>query len=186
MDDDDSKPSNPLAVVWRVISNVSGVLALSSLLERAFDDLLRWKGFIATVVDVYRNVVDSIVGSLPFSVPLWLADYIVIGILVNTAIISSSFHTVFRSHIQHKGGAKPRKGKSIRLLVATTLFSLLFWPIIISAAIFDNIRRYCSKNYKERFGPYKDRLIASSLLFLQWLALVLVFVAMLLSINVLL
>ena len=45
--------------------------------------MLAWKGFIAVVVDSYRSITvplfDFVFGWLPFSVPMWINDYIVFG-----------------------------------------------------------------------------------------------------------
>ncbi len=89
---------NPLAVVWRIVSNACGILALSNIVARTGEDLVAWGSFAENVLERYRMVLDVVI---PFHVHPLIVDYTVIGLLLTSAM--------FTEILTHRHGEEVRK-----------------------------------------------------------------------------
>lgn len=182
MSKDEKKPSNPLLVFWKILSNISGILALSSLLERAFQDLVQWKGFLSTILDTYRSIQKAALDIFPFNVPLWVADYFVLGLLVNTAILSSSFLVVMKEQVEKKEN-QSLENWSIVFYVPMLITAIVAWPyvvyILLEEVYFTRIKKIDRSDVDDHLKNVSD----AGIYCLQWLGLILLVLALFLSIN---
>jgi hypothetical protein len=157
-----NKPQpNPLLTLWNVLGTVGGIISLSSMVQNWFDDLIRWKGFLFDIVASYRAVVepaiDFLFGWLPFTVPYWLGDYFIFGVLTVTAM--------FRA-LGKDGG--PRR---LEQWAFNRIFYFAFWPLMFVWWLM----LFFSKN--THAGYYQTRF------FLLWLSTLVLGLVVLLAIN---
>lgn len=87
MNEEVKPPFNPLKWLWNLFGTIGGVISLSSMVQTWFDALLKWKGFIASIIESYRSIVepamDFLFGWLPFVVPYWMGDYLIVGTIIS-------------------------------------------------------------------------------------------------------
>ncbi len=87
----DDKPRNPFLTVWNVFSTFCGIVALSSMGETLLSNLLKWKGFILKIIESYRAVTEPVFAFLfewlPFSVPMWVGDYLTFGSVLVASVL---------------------------------------------------------------------------------------------------
>lgn len=80
---------NPLRILWNFLGTIGGVISLASLAEDWFSKALKWKGFIAQVVQAYQSIVHPVAellfGWLPCQWPLIVGDYLVLGLLYSAS-----------------------------------------------------------------------------------------------------
>lgn len=83
----EEKPAtkNPLVRLWDLIRSFGAIIGLSSMVQNWFDDLFAWKGFIASIIESYRSIIEPIMdflfGWLPWTIPMWVGDYLSIGLI---------------------------------------------------------------------------------------------------------
>ena len=146
---------NPFTTLWNLIGTTGGIIGLSSMFQNWSNDLLQWKGFIADLIDGYRGVleptVDFLFGWLPFNVPYWVGDYLLIGSIVAASWVKS-YLPLRRSTYEQTAqltenmakamvlriwaakhlrfGNRHRRSHAV-LLLLTVLRHLLLWPYSI-------------------------------------------------------
>lgn len=146
---------NPLPWLWNCFGFIGALTGFASMVEGWFDDALQWKGFIETIVTSYRRLkrplFDFLLGWLPFSVPDWVGDYLVIGgIVVASFAIGARNVSAARIDIveiwDNFKQASPKDGywswrmvawQAIGFLMFGVLLvlSLLLWPIVMLSTL---------------------------------------------------
>lgn len=160
--------SNPLKRLWDVLSMFGGIISLSSLAENWLADAIKWKGWIKQLLASYERIVypigEWLLGWLPWSVPTWIFDYFVLGIMFCTSAA--------------KGMAVPCAGESpktkwrdelkdIPIFILWHFLQLMLWPIFFLIIL---------RNYiYERASDFRDTLL--------WFAAILLGFVILLAIN---
>jgi len=137
---DDNKPSNPIEKLWNWFGTVGGIIALSSMAETWASDIVGWKGFIGVLIHSYQTAVHPIfkflLGWLPFDVPTFLIDYLVIGLIVLSSIYKART-------IELRGAiadwATPeysqRKGILFSVLFVANIITIVIWPVVVYMAV---------------------------------------------------
>ena len=119
-----SGKSNPFKSVWNYFTIITGIIGLSSLL----DDLIAWQGFIEKFIAYYRGLVypffDFLFSWLPFTVPAYVNDYLVIG-----ALVASSYFKTLSSLDEIKGYGSYLIPIGFEFRAFTYRF--LGWPIVL-------------------------------------------------------
>ena len=114
-----SDDRGPFWKMLDILSKFLGILGLSNLAQSTVDDLMAWKGFLGTIFDAYRMVIGAawyfLTGWLPIAIPVWIADYLVVG---------SLYLTCLRITYQHGVG-----------IVSSSLV-VLMWPPMLAATVF--------------------------------------------------
>ena len=149
---EDKRNRNPLRILWNTIGTVGGIISLSSMVDSWLDDLLKWKGFISSIIQSYRSITmpisDFLFGWLPWSMPLWITDYLILGILYAASHIrgldmSSDDRFVTTLKEIHEGGGLLGVTKFILLDVTTlilfmvilNLWLVITWPKMLFGVI---------------------------------------------------
>jgi len=143
--------SNPLKSIWNWFSTISGIVGLASLL----DNLLVWKGFIGKFIGFYQSLIYPIFNFLftwvPFSIPNYVYDYLVLGI-----IVAGSYIRTLTSIDEIQG-----YGSNIiplDLEFTGVIIRVVGWPFVLGAySIRLIIKRFDEKKEEERWlSHYKN------------------------------
>jgi len=83
---------------WNGIGTVGGVLSLSNIVEQWLGDFFRWKSLIGSTIDTYQSIIESILslffGWTSIQIPVWIVDWLIFGIIINTSFALSINPTV--------------------------------------------------------------------------------------------
>ena len=188
---------NPLITLWNVLGSIGGAISLSSMVENWFENILKWKGFIETLVNSYREVTEPIFdlffGWLPFVVPAWVNDYLVFGVIIGLA--SYKAIPMHRVHTQGQGPTQAvgHLDFDTKATIQFVLENVLLWPWIlfyfawIMRFRWRVYRRWISKTWEieeeemnERIGDRADDLFVR---FWLWFGTIVLSVVVLLGIN---
>ena len=75
---------NPLKSLWNMIMVGLSILGAASILDDIMGNLLHWKGLIASAMQAYHSVSapisEFLFGWLPWSLPLLITNYLILGI----------------------------------------------------------------------------------------------------------
>jgi len=136
---------------WFYLSVLLSFLLLLSGVSGIVDGLVEWKDRFKPLVGLYVYLRAWLIGLLPFRLPVWIADYLVIGsgvlVAARMAVKPLDFliaTTWFRSFPAVER-ATLFTGKYLRMpsLPAASLI-LLFWPIVLWRAARQFRRMYAS------------------------------------------
>lgn len=174
---------NPLIVLLNVLGFVGGILTLSSLVQDWWKDLLRWKGFLAVIIDTYRSIVypiyHTVFSWVSLSPPPWFYDYVTFGLIVNVAFFRS-----FGRSMTVKS-AKDELEEFYEILVANRFGRVFFPPFLYVLA-----RGMFTFLWPALAVPAVGMLVSSnteerkeSIHFFSWLLFILIVLALLLSLN---
>lgn len=158
------KDNNPLKILWNLVSSIGGIVGLSSLAENWISDLMKWKGWIESVINSYQSIVypvfEWLLAWLPWGVPSWAIDYIVLGIIFVTSMSkgitpdnNESFKTKFSGI----------KFSDAPLMIIFYLSLTIFWPIMF----FLTLRNYVF----EKADDFRDTLLWFASIFLGFFIL---------------
>lgn len=161
---------NPLRSLWNALGTIGGVVTMSSMAESWLSDLFRWQGFIRTIVDGYRSLVQPIFeflfGWILSPVPFWIGDYIVLGVLCTT-----SFHKAFMEQFIDE----PMTFDDRLLVGGLAFLGVFLWPYIV----FISLRPYLSRHPYDRMEDLRSLSRRTAL----WLAAIVLGLVVLLAIN---
>ena len=107
-----------LTTVWNLLGILGGLLSIASLAENLVSGLVKWKGWIESIVSSYRGLIspmfDLLFEWLPWTAPVWIGDYIVIGAILGASVLRGV------------SGASVRFDRTSLEIFFTLQF---FWPI---------------------------------------------------------
>lgn len=163
-----SSKNNPLKNLWSIINSIGGVIGLSSLAENWLTDLVKWKSWIATVIDTYQRVVyplcEWLFEWLPWAIPTWGIDYLVLGAMFITSMwkglappVEASFSTIFSE----------TRWFEIPIFIIFFVVQTLIWPFLFLIIL----RNY----YANRASDTRDALL--------WFVAIFFGFSMLISVN---
>lgn len=108
-----------LKFFWLCISNISGVIGLSSM----FEGLITWKGFMLDLISYYQDLLFPVYMFLfswfPMQIPYPLFDYLTLGLLVRTSIALSDSRILLASP-----------------WIVRTIQIVLLWPLLMISFTF--------------------------------------------------
>ena len=162
--------TNPLILLWNTLGTIGGIISIASMLQKWNEDLVKWKGFILTIIETYQQIIRPIFeflsAFLPFNIPPFFQDYLVFGCIIAV----SEFRAM-------------RKREKSKLYIH--LLKLLFWPFVLAVIIYtypEYIRKYLSRQKRPTFVQHNleiQRTVNTSI----WLLTVILGTSILLSIN---
>ncbi len=135
--------ANPLRTLWNTLGTIGGVISLSSMVQTWSDDLFKWKGFVASIIESYRSILepvqDFIFGWLPWNIPYWVGDYLVFGILVlSSATRASSLVQDIRAAYPFADSPLDKRMMRRQLLGDLVMFifaCISIWPIVLAVSV---------------------------------------------------
>jgi hypothetical protein len=95
-----------IKVIWKIFSGISGALGLASMV----DGYIKWKSLVKKILNWYSENVypffDDLFSFLDISIPPIYYDYLVVGLVISSAIIKYYFLAWFRGFVTHRGMTK--------------------------------------------------------------------------------
>lgn len=164
----DKKSPNPLKTLWDIISLIGGIIGLSSLVQNWLAGVIKWKSWIATLMESYQRFVyplgDWLLSWSPWTMPTWLIDYAVLGLM----FISSVFKGFSPYQIEHSRTIQSQlRWRDIPSMLVSIFYGVLIWPVIFFMI---------ARNYiYEKEDDFRDVLL--------WFGAILLGFIVLLSIN---
>lgn len=112
------KQRNPLSILWKIFSSISGVISLASFT----DNLIAWQKFFNEIINTYKTVVYFPFKFFDLNFPNLLIDYLFIGSLCGVSYVRAiSFGE--RNNILFTHGL-PMVGRAFYFFLY-----LFFWPL---------------------------------------------------------
>lgn len=152
---------NPLHRLWNIIGTIGGIISLSSMVQDWFSNIILWKGFIASITNSYRSilepVMDFVFSWLPFHVPYFWGDYFVFGSIYAAARSNASIDMLYNASTLYRKlyiasgilfkQEDPDYTKGLAFLHPSNrsfklFFVSAFWPIIWAVDLFYLVRPY--------------------------------------------
>ena len=123
---------NPFLSLWNILGTTGGIISLSSMVENWTNDLIQWKGFILSIITSYREIARPIFLFLfawvPFHVPFWVHDYLVLGLIV----AGSEFRAVKDNWGRNKVKIKLWPiSFQVDEVARDFVVNLNFWPVLL-------------------------------------------------------
>ena len=182
--------NNPIKTLWSIFGNIGGILALSNMASTWKNNIIAWGGFLKSIFDTYRSVVEPIskflFGWMPFNMCIWFGDYCVFGVIMIASMFQSNqiestetFEARDDDEIVHCVG----KGKIIELMLVIIifLFMVIFWPFIVFSNFLAVIRisRVPEENRTAHMRIDRNEYLRT----IQWMCSIIIGCVLLISLN---
>lgn len=127
---------NPLTTLWNWLGTVGGVISLSSMAEEWASGFFKWGGFINSVIEAYRSVIEPIFSFFPIS--QWLGDYLVIGLLFSVSLLKGFGGSLVYYHMERHNedcGLEPNWED----MFAWASLVTFCWPVLVLYASYSSL-----------------------------------------------
>tara|TARA_R110002020_G_scaffold293535_5_gene509208 strand:- start:140405 stop:140962 length:558 start_codon:yes stop_codon:yes gene_type:complete len=119
--------------ILSVFTGLSFLITLSSL----FEGIIKWYGIFANLISGYQEriypVFDLLLGWLPFKIPNWIIDYLVLGILISGIAISLFIEIIWNDILEIMRDQPNYLWKYIkettRFFSGIYFFLIIVWPL---------------------------------------------------------
>jgi hypothetical protein len=147
-----------------------------------FEDAVRWRGFLGSIIEGYRHATAPILRLLPFDVPSWVADYYIFGVIIGIAFFQASVFLFSRESMQKEFPGFLTDKIHVRIVWGCVLRVVgigavaLVWPVyLVFAAVPAKWTTAVAADI-----PETRRM---NLLFVSWIGAIVLAVCVLLAIN---